>query len=282
MVTALLLPSGNSNLSFVPGVPQYLLPVINTPILLRNLALCQSHGIQTIYLPVNTQEYPLFVHFLREQQGVYLLEVGLLPPVDDQTFLVMPRELVTDCSLSVFIQKHEQQGSPVSVASENGQIFAVSAAYLPSFLQSHTYPSAHVVETFDIQIALTSADQYLLGHRLLLGREASIHKTAVIAPDAFVSNRSHIGANCYIGSGAVIGDHCCLAANCWIGADAYLHYSVFLEGVRIGVQSTIENAIVAPGTVIGRTAQIYGSVVTNPISAGTSLRHSEGVEMELL
>jgi NDP-sugar pyrophosphorylase family protein len=279
MVAALLLPSGNSNLSFVPGVPQYLLPVVNTPILLRNLALCRSHGIQTIYLPVNAQEYPLFVHFLQEQPGVYLLDIGLLPPVDDQTFVVMPRELITDCSVSVFLQKHEQQGVPISVASDNGQIFAVSAEYLPTFLQSRTHPSAHVVETFGIQIALYSADQYLLGHRLLLGREASIHKTAVISPDAFVSYRSHIGANCYIGSGAVIADHCCLAANCWIGADAYLHNSVCLEGVRIGVQATIENAVVAPGTVIGRTAQIQGSVVTNPISAGTSLRHSEGVEL---
>jgi UDP-3-O-[3-hydroxymyristoyl] glucosamine N-acyltransferase len=282
MVAALLLPSGNSHLSFVPGVPQYLLPVVNTPILLRNLALCRSHGIQAIYLPVSSQEYPLFIHFLQEQLGVYLLEAGVLPSVDDQTFIVMPRELVTDCSLSVFVQKHEQQGSPVSVASENGQIFAVRSEYLPTFLQSRTHSSAHVVETFDIQIALHSADQYLLGHRLLLGREASIHKTAVIAPDAFVSYRSHIGANCYVGSGAVIGDHCCLAANCWIGADAYLHNSVCLEGVRIGVQATIENAIVAPGTVIGRTAQIYGSVVTNPISAGTSLRQSEEVELELL
>lgn len=278
MVAALLLPSGPSNLSFIPGVPRFMLPVLNTPTLLRNLVLCRSNGIATIYLPVTSQERTLLADFLQDQPGVHLIEVGQMPSLEDQTFVVMPRELVTDCSLSSFLQKHHQQGANLSVASGKGQIYAVSAEHLVIFLQSSPCREAHVVETEDVQTMMDSAEQYLLTHRLLLGSETYIHKTAVIAPDALISPRVHIGANCYIGSGAVIDHHCCLGADCWVGADAYLHNSVLLERVRVGIQATVEDAIVALGAVIGRTAQIQGSTVVNPgsyIGAGTSLCQAE-------
>ncbi len=280
MVAALLLPSDPLPFSFMPGVPRYLLPVLNRPILLRNLDLCLKYGIQTVYLPITSQEHPQFADLVKEYAQVQLIDLVQSPPNNNQTFLVMPRELVTDCDLLAFLQSHDQAGAFISVASVNGQIHAVSPGYLQSFLQSPNQSTAHVVETFDIQTMIYSAEQYLMVHRILLGSEAKVHETAVIAPDAFIAPQSHIGANCYIGSGAVIDEHCCLGANCWVGADAYLHNSVCLSGVRVGIQATVENAVIAPGTLIGRTAQIQGSAVLHPgscIGAGTSLNQAESV-----
>lgn len=117
-------------------------------------------------------------------------------------------------------------------------------------------------------------EHHFMGHEIRSG--LYVGEGTLIDEKAKVSGPTVIGTNCKIAPHVKISGLTMIGDNCTIGVGAKIDGAVILNGVHIGVDSTVENSIVGVDAVIGDNVIISDSAVIGEgceLGSGNVFRH---------
>lgn len=171
-------------------------------------------------------------------------------------------------------------------AIPDGRAVSVERETFPQLIASGKPLYAYVTDDYWIDVG--RPDQYLAAHRDVLagtmplivepgvtgeGATALLDRRALVPP-------VHLDAGVAIDPQARVGPNVVLGRNCTIGERAVVRGSVLWDGVVVGADSRIEEAIVASGATIGAGVRVgSGSVIGHNVVVPPGARLEPGTRL---
>jgi len=294
---AIILPTTNTgNLSpLTSWTPEFLLPVVNKPIVEHLIELLARHHIEEIlliikHMPYETEKYfgdgsrwgvRLSYSLLRKYRGITDALSRIEASKLEGPFLSLPADLVTDLDISEFINVQRQGQGDVFLAntgdgSDRPELQCAAAEELQEIdlcplimtgetLQSLTGLAAPgacpVVNTyrspFNCQRITSLSDLVAVNRRVLEG-----HFKSILIPGRPVREGFWLGRHCRIHPGArletplLIGNHCNVQGGTSVGPG-----SVIGNHVIIDEGASVRDSLVLSRTYVGAYTEIKDALL---------------------
>lgn len=214
---------------------------------------------------------------------------------NDQSFLALNGDIVSDINYAQLIQFHKQQQATATIAlyrvedpSRFGVIEIDSDRRIHSFVEKpapHRAPS-NLINAGCYVLESTLLEHIPASHEVSIEREifpALCKSTKVFGwehhgiwidtgtPESFLKAQQAlvtetaqiplIGANTKIAPSAVIGKNVTIGKRATIGPNVHINDAVLFDDVIIGAGVTIEQSIIGQGAVIGKDLQLKKHVI---------------------
>jgi NDP-sugar pyrophosphorylase family protein len=294
---AIILPVGNTE-SFKPltsGMPEYLLPIVNRPVVEHLIELLYKHNIKDITLVTKHMPYETEKYFGDGSKWgcaiSYSLTGGYNDPISsirkirsriNEPCLCLPWNIVTNLDITSFVNSHENSSADISIAETSKRDFMLDKRDFYPFiitpkalsLLDKTLPHhniEHVLKTsfnkgirfnnisgqFDLKIIHNLNEYFQINKYVLCGGVSGIQIPGKeIRPGIRIGRGTRIHDDAIILSPALIGDHAHIKRDVFIGKNSIIGNNVILD-----VDASVREGIILENTYIGPHNDVYHSIV---------------------
>jgi len=274
--------------------PKALMPVVNKPILARNIEYLISHGITEIIVNAH-HHHQQIVNYLREESSFGLnIEVKVEPEIlgtgggikntegfwDKEPFFVINSDILTDIDLAAVYQVHQTSGSLVTLVLHNCEpynqvqvdeqwnITDIGKVNMPG---RYAFTGIHVVHPEVLShIPRGIFSNIIECYRQLIRmgkpvraclvqghywRDIGSIQSYLEANRELAGSSFVIGPGCSVDSSVKLTDWGVIGENSHLGKNVELQRSVLWEGVTVKEGIKIVDAVVTSGREVDRDLQ---------------------------
>lgn len=273
--------------------PEYILPIVNKPIVEHIIEHLVCHGIKEIiivlqHMPYETEQYfekgtrwGVDISFSLEQEGKVLKDfLKHIRAKLNEPFLCLYGNCLTNIDLTSFIKYSNDNNSYLTVAKlpgENNDIdefapFIMTIEMLQYFLDNnlnkdiinlmqtkHELKTA-IYETQSDFSSISSLNDYWEINKSIMNEKFNgiLVNEKLQEPGLWVGRHTKIDKKCRLKPPVIIGDYCNITGDVFIGKDTIIGNNVVIDK-----NSSIENSIIFKNSYIGSETEIIDSAVVN-------------------
>jgi len=294
---AVILPTGNTELlnPLTKWMPEFLLPVVNKPVVEHLIELLFRHNIKDIilvlkHMPYETEKYfndgskwgcRISYSLTREYNGP-IPSLGHIRSRLDDSFLCLQCNVITNLDIASFISSHEKSLADVSIAEPTKRDFLIDAKDFYPFIMTpqalsllEEAPFHHNIDhilksssengikvnryssSFDLKIIHNLNEYFQINKHVLRGGFNGINIPGKeIKLGVWVGRHVRIHRDAVISSPALIGDHTHIKRGVFIGKNSIIGNNVILD-----MDVSAKESIILDNTYIGSHNEIKNSII---------------------
>jgi NDP-sugar pyrophosphorylase family protein len=294
---AIIVPAGKTEV-FAPltrSTPEFLLPVINKPIVEHLIELLFRHNVKEIilllkHMPHETEKYfgdgskwgcKISYALIKEYNGPISSLKHIQSRIDD-SFLCLPWNILTSFNITSLIESHKKNQADISIAeptrfeflmnTKDFYPFIITPKALSLFESSplhhnidyilKTFPDNkikvnRVASSFDFKIMHNMNEYFQINKYILQYGFNGINMPGnEMKPGVWIGRQVRIDPDAVISAPALIGNNCHIKRGVYIGKNTILGNNVIIGG-----DASIKGSIIFNGTYIGNGIEIINSIV---------------------
>jgi|WetSurMetagenome_2_1015567.scaffolds.fasta_scaffold49157_2 NDP-sugar pyrophosphorylase family protein len=304
---AVILPAGTTETlkPLTSRMPEYLLPVVNKPVVEHLIELLYQHNIKDIILLLKHMPYETEKYFGDGSKWGCTITYSLIRDYHDpissirkirskinEPCLCLPWNIITNLDISAFVESHEQSHADISIAETSKRDFLVDKRDFYPFIITPDALSLldearphqnleHVIKTsfnngisynkiseeYDLKIIHNLNEYFQINQYVLCGGIDGIH-----IPGKEIQSGVHVGRGTRIHDDAIILPPALIGDNAHIKRDVFIgKNSIIGNNVILDVDASVRESIVLENTYIGPHNDVHQSIVRK--NSLTSLPH---------
>jgi mannose-1-phosphate guanylyltransferase / phosphomannomutase len=294
---AVILPTGNTELlnPLTKWMPEYLLPVVNKPVVEHLIELLFRHDIKDIilvlkHMPYETEKYfddgskwgcRISYSLTREYTGPISSLRKIRSKLDD-SFLCLPSNIVTNLDVSSFISSHQTSSADISITESTKRDFLIDKKDFNPFIITpkaltllEKEPPHHNIDhiiksllenslklnrvssSFDLKIIHDLNEYFQISKHILRGAIKGINIPGKeITPGVWVGRGVRVHRDAVITSPALIGDYAHIKRGVFIGKNSIIGNNVIVDD-----DASVKESIIFDSTYIGSHNEVKNSII---------------------